>query len=539
MIEVLASEAVGLTSLFKAVLGVVLLLVWARWATVVDKDAMFYNQNRLMWNTVQLAAAAIAFMAIFMLPLFPVGYPLGFVVIVVAASAYVVTRNREVPEEKKWRFNKDLLIEMMEERRMEKEMGKAVLRFNDPPIGLNPVPLPEEVNREPHLMFEQVIENAFRRNAQRLILGGNDREFEAKLIIDGTEYSQGTLPAVSTMGMIDYVKAQAGLDVANRRKKQIGDCDVHHEELGPHQLRVHTAGSTRGLTCEIEIDPVEQRTIKFDKLGFLENQAAKLRPLLEEPGGIVLVASPPGQGRTTTLYSLTEFHDPYTMDVHSLEARIERYLEGVKQQEAKADEVAKKVHSLMLKDPQVVMLSHFTNSDVAEMAAQNAEDGPRVYVGIEAHDMFDAMRQWCDLTGGASVAAKSLRAVVSQRLMRKLCPTCRQEYSPDAALLKKINLSAQRIEKLYKSGGQLLVRGKAEPCPDCGGLGYRGRIAAFEIMPIDDEARQLIADGQEDQLRTHLRRQKVFWLQEAALTKVVAGLTSLSELTRAMSKEQG
>ncbi len=540
MVEVLGTMSVGLASVVKPVLCASLLLVWARWATIVDKDTLYYNLNRRIWNTVQVGAAAAGMAIVVFMPFFLVGFPLGLVIIGGAMGAYVLAHNREAPDGKKWRFDKDMLIDMLEERRMEKEMRKAVLRFTEPPEGLLPVPLPEDEMRESHLMFEQVIENALRRGAQRLDLAGNDKQFISGLLIDGVEYSQGELPAISTMTMIDYLKSQAKLDVANRRRRQVGICKIDHEELGEHELCVHTFGSSRGLSCQIQIDLGKQLAIPYAKLGLLDGQSDLLTPILDRQAGVVLVGCPNAHGRSTTLYSLIEHHDPYTMDIHTIETREQRHLEGVKQNSIPDDnEIAKRLHTMLLRDPQVVMIDRVPNGDIARALAEGAEDGPRVYAGLTAGDTFEALRTWLGLVVDSQAALNSLRAIVSQRLLRKLCTTCRQEYQPDPAVIKKIN---QKIEKLYKSGGQVLIRGKAESCPDCGGLGYKGSVAAFEVMPIDDTARAKIAAGQMDELRTHLRRQKVLYLQEAALAKVIAGITSLSELTRAFStksKDQG
>lgn len=125
--------------------------------------------------------------------------------------------------------------------------------------------------------------------------------------------------------------------------------------------------------------------------------------------------------------------------------------------------------------------------------------------------------------------------VIAQKLMRRLCHTCRVAYTPDPAALKKLNLpGGDKINKLYRASGKVQVKDKEEPCPNCHGLGYRGRTGVFEVMPIDDDARSYIRKGEADALRLHLRKQKMQYLQEAALAKVVSGVTDIKEVTRAM-----
>ena len=132
----------------------------------------------------------------------------------------------------------------------------------------------------------------------------------------------------------------------------------------------------------------------------------------------------------------------------------------------------------------------------------------------------------------------ALHAIISQRLVRTLCPTCRVAYKPDPEALRKMNLPSDKVSQLYKQTGQVIVRDKPQTCTDCHGIGYRGRVGVFEVMMMDDMARGLIRAGKLDQLRAHLRKNKMLWLQEAALHRAVEGITSISEITRALAKPE-
>jgi type II secretory ATPase GspE/PulE/Tfp pilus assembly ATPase PilB-like protein len=140
--------------------------------------------------------------------------------------------------------------------------------------------------------------------------------------------------------------------------------------------------------------------------------------------------------------------------------------------------------------------------------------------------------------GDLDKVAKSLSAATAQRLVRTLCPECKQAYKPDAAALKKMNLPANRVNELYKASGKVMVDNDEEPCPKCHGIGYIGRTAVFEVLVIDDEARELIRKSDLNGLRSHLRRQKMLYLQETALAKVVAGQTSIREAMRVLDQDK-
>ncbi|MDX1683564.1 MAG: hypothetical protein R3336_10610, partial [Phycisphaeraceae bacterium] len=162
----------------------------------------------------------------------------------------------------------------------------------------------------------------------------------------------------------------------------------------------------------------------------------------------------------------------------------------------------------------------------------------RFYVGMTMTDTFQALRAWAKAVGDLQSASRTLVAITAQRLVRRLCTACRSPYQPDPAALRKMNLPAENVDKLFKQSGKVILNDKEQTCPKCMGIGYQGRVAVFEIMALDDDARDLIAAGELDQLRSHLRKQEMMYLQEAALAKVIAGETSISEVTRVFSEKK-
>jgi type II secretory ATPase GspE/PulE/Tfp pilus assembly ATPase PilB-like protein len=184
------------------------------------------------------------------------------------------------------------------------------------------------------------------------------------------------------------------------------------------------------------------------------------------------------------------------------------------------------------------MVSKMSDVPTAKVIAGSASE-IRFYAGMRGEDTFSTLKAWIKAIGNAKDAAAALGAILSPRLVRKLCPRCRIPFKPDPAALQKMNLPPDKVQQLYKPGGKVIVKKDIEePCPDCMGMGYRGRTGVFEVMVLDDEARKLIAQGQLDQLRAHLRKQKMLWLQEAALTRVVEGVTAIAEIGRALAKEE-
>lgn len=538
MIATLAADSVVPFSYVKVIFAALLLMGWGKWATVVDKDAMFYHQARRMWNGVQLGAGAAAFFLLFMIPMFIIGFVGAILVIGGAAAAYIVVRNGSVDDKHRWRFDGEFFRQMILQKREEQAMRTATMRFPSPVKDLKPVPLSEDPEYGAHLVAESLLDPALERGAQRIDLAGTDQKFAAQMTIDGTDYRQPEMSPHDAVAMIDYLKRQAKMDVGDRRRKQIGETTIEFAHHGSHVLRVQTAGTTKGLTCTILIDPIAQLSIPLEELGLLDGQLEAIGPMIEQQEGVVLVAAPSRQGRTSTLYALVGKHDPYTQSVVTLEHSVERELEGVTQLAVESAQTAEELQTQLLRDPAVAMVAALSDSETARLAAKAGADGKRIYLGMKADDTFQALGMWLKAVGDNRAATKSLSAIIAQRLVRKLCSQCRQKFKPDAEALRKINLPADRISTLYKAGGQIQVKNDLQPCPSCKGRGFTGQTGAFEVLVLDDEARALIASGKIDELRSHLRRKKTLWLQEAALAKVVNGSTAIAEVMRVMTKEK-
>ena len=543
MITALAVEPAVTFSIFKPLLLTAILIVWGRWASHLDKDAEYYYLKRRMLNGITVGAGGLAFLLWLVIPNFWLGMLLALVVIIGAGVAYATIRNPAVPESARWDMSGRFLIEMVAQRRREMAQEEANLRFvvmgSKTNSNFKAVPLAEDPDFKHHLALSQLLEGALARHAQRVEIGISGKDAVVQYNIDGVGYKAEPIGGAEALGLVDYVKKETGQDVQDRRRKQVGEVKAEIGQYGMHDLRVSTAGSTRGVTCVIELDPRRQFEIAYEKLGLLEAQRQQLAGVLEGTDGIVVVAAPAKQGRTTTLYSLIQQHDPYLLDIHTLEQPIEVDIEGVSQHQPEEEGWSKALNSIVLKDPAVIMVDQVPDAETAKVAVEAAMDQKRVYVGMKGDDTFGALKTWARAVGDLNKLADSLRAVVGQRLIRKLCPACRSPYSPDPAALKKMNLPADRVGQLFKATGKITQGNKTEPCPTCMGVGYVGRTAAFEVMVIDEGARPFLQSGDLNGLRAHLRKQKMLWMQEAALTKVVSGETSITEVMRALGEGGG
>lgn len=532
------AQAVYLINPVKPIIVLIVLGAWAWMASTLDKDMNYYYLQRKAWNAVQMAAAIAAFGLWLVIPIFWLAMPLALIVLAGAGLAYVTYRNREVPEDARWTLSADTFRQALAEKEAIRRQKRATVHLlSAKDDAMLEVPVGDTPHARAHLLIEKVVEHALPRGADQIEIAVNAQKAVLAVRIDGVQYPMrdlGLTPA-GALELMEYLKGAAEMDLSDQRRKQTGYFKLDGAELGKHELGVLTFGSTQGRQMTLTIDPREQSSMPLAELGLLESQRKQLDDLLKFQGRIVIVASPSNNGLTSTLYTLLQRHDPYTTSVWTLEDRVPIELEGVTHETISPDislaELKKKVEVVFRRDPQVLFYGRPPSDDIARLLARNGRD-VRIYVGVNASDTFDALRQWIKLVGDVDAATKNLGAIISQRLVRRLCGTCRAAYRPDASAMKKLNLPVDRVSMLYKASGQVLINKKPQQCPDCLAMGYKGRTGVFEVLVLADAAKKMIVEKKLNDLRSLLRKQKMLWMQEAALAKVLEGVSDIREITR-------
>jgi hypothetical protein len=190
------------------------------------------------------------------------------------------------------------------------------------------------------------------------------------------------------------------------------------------------------------------------------------------------------------------------------------------------------------REPDVVMVSDCLDRETAHLAVKAAQDGKRIYLGIQAKDSFDALKKLISLAGDTDGVASTLRGITGQRLIRKLCIACRVSYKPDVQILKKANLPVDKIDQFYrppKPEEMVDEKGNPRVCPNCQNSGYFGRVGLFELLVVDDPMRELIRNGQPvNNIRAQARKGNMLYLQEVGVQKVIQGVTAMNEMLRVL-----
>ncbi|MCK5269262.1 MAG: Flp pilus assembly complex ATPase component TadA, partial [Sedimentisphaerales bacterium] len=363
-------------------------------------------------------------------------------------------------------------------------------------------------------------------------------DYQIHYVIDGITTIEGDRPREEALGSIIYLKAVAGLDVEDHRRPQEGSFFTIRTGQKDTGWRISTSGSTRGE--QLSLERIEEtKSFKIDTVGLHPDQLEMTHKVIEQPSGVILITGPKGSGATTTLYGLVRHHDAFIQNIHTLEEQCLMEVDNISQHELEkgpdARSNAQQLRSVLHVDPDVLMISFCNGKEMAQLTTKAANTGKKVYVGMSANNAFQALGEWIKMVGDNKKVADTLLAVTNQRLIRILCHECRQAYAPDVTMLKKLNLPSDKIKKFYRPPAEIEYDKHGNPilCPTCQGTGYFGRTAVFETFMISDDLRKLIAeDAPVNVLRTQCRKERMLFLQEQVLRKVIDGTTSIQEVLR-------
>ncbi len=534
-----SAEALLLMSVVKPVLMAMMLMIWARIVTLLDDDLVYLSGHRQAWNGSQMTVGILGYGLWLLIPQFWLGMSVCLLLTGSTIGCYVHHRNHQVPASARWTPKSLFSQSWGQAQRVWAKHGTAltVARSNGQVLE---TPTRKKPYAKTHETLEQLLGYALSFRTERILIRASNPNPMVILQIDGVGYRQPRLDPSAAAILIDYLKHCAGLEVCERRLKLYGDLKVITGEGQRHNLAITTYGSLRGLEMIVDIDRESRPKFDLNQLGLLPDQEEHLASTLSQNNRIVLIATPPGHGQTTMLYGMLHSHHPNKQKIVTVQETGEFDLPGIQRHQmqpgAEVSQWIQQIRTVVDQKPQVLMVELLVHPQVTDTLVEVAHD-LRVYAGLRDGDTFDALTSWIRSVGKADTAADKLGAIMAGRVLRRLCMTCRQPYTPHTDTLKKLNLSPDRIGRLYKQGGR--VQGKRhqfERCPDCLGLGYNGRVGVYEVMVLDDQCRQLITNQQTEQLRIHLRQQKMILLQEAALARVIDGTTTISELTRVLGQ---
>ena len=377
----------------------------------------------------------------------------------------------------------------------------------------------------------------YRASVAELSPAGEDTT--VRFLIDGVYHKRPPLERAQANAVIDYLKGIAGMDLAEKRRPQSGSASADMGALRA-DMKVSTDGSTHGQRMRVQVLQEVAQT-NLDMLGMPDDLRGRVEQLNAAQAGLLIVSGPKGNGVTSTLYSLMRKHDAFMKQLVTLESTLTVDLPNITQNTYKDQtELTARLASALRRDPDVVMVDQCLTPQTAKLI-QEAAGGKNLLLGANADNCFVALAKWVKLCGDRGKAVARLKGITCQVLLRKLCQQCREAYSPPRDLLAKLNLPADRIKSFYRTPTRPLTDEKGRPviCPVCHGTGYLARTAAFELLEMTDEIRELIVKNASlAQIKSACRKNKMLYLQEQALRKVIQGITGIKEVVRVSKGKQ-
>jgi type IV pilus assembly protein PilB len=379
-------------------------------------------------------------------------------------------------------------------------------------------------------LVNYLIYNAVHENASDIHIEPDNKKLRVRYRVDGRLYEKIRPPFQMLSAIVSRIKIMAGLDIAQRRIPQDGG--IHVMVSGrPIDLRVSVMPGNFGEKVVIRILDAKRMLFNLETLGFSYDNLKLLKEKVHSPNGIILVTGPTGSGKNTTLYAILSELNSDEVNICTVEDPIEAHISGINQfgvNEAAGFTFATALRSLLRQDPDIVMIGEIRDSETADIAVQAALTGHLVLSTLHTNSAPGAITRLIDLGVAPYLVGASLVGVIAQRLVRKICSNCKEEYEPSSAIKKMAEKSIDVPIKFYRGVG----------CKKCRNTGYLGRIAIHELFILDDSTQELIADNVSlKKIRDLAVKNGMASLYIDGLHKVKAGITTIDEVIRVAAYE--
>jgi type II secretory ATPase GspE/PulE/Tfp pilus assembly ATPase PilB-like protein len=532
-------------NLFKFVPVFLIYLLWA-WTTYWADDDMreLGNVRFEMWNSILFFSGLVGFALLWMIPFYAIGIVLLLLLYFAPLFTYIYNRNQTVPDDRKvltayhlgevanslmnklgmkGMFNRD-------DTGMDKS-GPPIVFIGKTSTGKVEMERVEKAEQSrSYMAAKELVYDAVLRRATDIHLEPTQEQLSVRYRIDGILHAAEPFDRPTGEAVINIFKILSAMDISERRKPQDGSFGARLEgrEI---DFRVATSGSKSGEKLVMRILDNASSVARLDEIGLRPKLVEEIRRIVTQPHGMFLCCGPTGSGKSTTLYACLREIDRFQKNIITVEDPIEYHLDNVTQMEINTKSgqtFAGSLRSILRQDPDVIMIGEIRDQETANIACQAANTGHMVFSTVHANDTVTSLFRLLDLGVEPFMIASALSAVLGQRLVRKLCETCKEPYKPKPEFLQKANLPTDKVDVFYRP-----PENPEQVCPTCGGTGYMGRTGIFELLIITEPMRDLIRENPSlNAIKAEARKNGMIYLQEDGLRQVIQGKTSIKELLR-------
>ncbi len=371
--------------------------------------------------------------------------------------------------------------------------------------------------------LDLLIEEAIKNRASDIHIEPTEKNVRVRFRIDGVLHEVVTLPSSAHAPLLSRLKVLSNVDIGDHRP-QDGQFSVRAKGRDV-DIRVATISTAYGEMGTLRILDKSFALRKLSEIGFLPGSQKMYEEMIQSPFGMILISGPTGSGKTTTLYASINSLDRKERNIITIEDPIEYHLEGINQIQVNPRAnltFSSGLRSIMRHDPDVILVGEIRDADTASIAAQAANTGHLVLASVHANDTIGALLRLVDLGVEPFLVASALVGIVAQRMVRRVCRNCAHEVQASIAeeRIYYEEIGEERKKFIYGAG-----------CNRCGGTGYYGRIAVFEILRLSEEVRRLLStEADAPQIRAKAREEGMISMRHDGMLKVKNGITTPTDV---------
>lgn len=374
-------------------------------------------------------------------------------------------------------------------------------------------------------LVDALLAEASRMGASDIHLEPEESFLRLRYRIDGVLRQIRVMPRQYWPAMLVRLKVMSGMDIAETRSPQDGHISmvIQGRDI---DFRAAAQPTLFGENFVLRVLDRRKAIVPLDSMGLAPDRLSTLRLMLARPYGIVLVTGPTGSGKTTTLYSILNELNTEQVNIMTLEDPVEYPMPRIRQASARETgklDFASGVRSMMRQDPDIILVGEIRDRETAEMAFRAAMTGHQVFSTLHANSAVLSIARLVEMGVPVDVLTGNIIGIIAQRLVRKLCTSCRQAYEPSEPERLLLGVSSGELRELYRPVG----------CARCGGSGYSGRLALTELLRFDETLDDMIAQRERAaRMLAHARSSGFTTMAEDGLRRIVEGVTSLEEVAR-------
>jgi type IV pilus assembly protein PilB len=374
-------------------------------------------------------------------------------------------------------------------------------------------------------LVDSIIGDAIRRGCSDIHIESYEKRIRVRYRLDGNLQEMSPIPLRYRAAIVSRVKIMADLDISERRLPQDGRIKVKFGDRAV-DLRVSVLPTIFGEKVVMRILDPKSVNVNLTKLGFSEDSLKDFEKVIHLPYGMILVTGPTGSGKTTTLYSALKQINDININIMTVEDPVEFNFEGINQVAVKSDiglTFAATLRSFLRQDPDVIMVGEIRDAETAEIAVRSALTGHLVFSTLHTNDAPSTIDRLIDMGIPNYLVASCVKLIMAQRMVRKICPSCKREVQIPAETLKMLGVPDNEIKNFKVHEG--------EGCVECNNTGYSGRTGIFEVMPITPAIeRIMLSKASSLEIRQQAIAEGMLTLRNAAVEKLKQGITTIAEV---------